>query len=144
MQSAFLSHGLESAEHSSISDEIEKEPLLILVDDFPKGITLIMSWSSVVLISSIPSQVLPSPVNPCLHVQLEEPSVLVQTAFSSQGLESGEHSLISNTKENGKGYKTTQLDRLWYQFHHEKIRVTCRICYNAMERRNIQREEKQY
>ena len=29
----------------------------------------------------LPWQVIPSPVNPCLQVQLEEPSVLTQTAF---------------------------------------------------------------
>ena len=39
-----------------------------------------------------PSQIEPFPVNPCLHVQLYEPSVLVQSAFSSQGLGSNEHS----------------------------------------------------
>ena len=44
----------------------------------------------------IPLQTVPSPVNPCLQVQVEEPSVLVQSAFSSHGLESGAHSLISN------------------------------------------------
>ena len=43
----------------------------------------------------IPSQSVPFPVNPCLQVQLKDPSLLVQSAFLSHGLESAEHSSIS-------------------------------------------------
>ena len=45
--------------------------------------------------SYIPRQIFPSPVNPRLQVQFAEPSVLIQTAFSSHGLEPGAHSLMS-------------------------------------------------
>ena len=45
--------------------------------------------------SYILRQIFPSPVNPRLQVQFAEPSVLIQTAFSSHGLEPGAHSLMS-------------------------------------------------
>ena len=51
--------------------------------------------------SYIPRQIFPSPVNPRLQVQFAEPSVLIQTAFSSHGLEPGAHSLMSE-KTNAK------------------------------------------
>ena len=43
----------------------------------------------------VPLQTVPSPVNPCLQVQLYEPSLLAQSAFSSHGLVPKEHSSIS-------------------------------------------------
>ena len=43
----------------------------------------------------IPLQTVPSPVNPCLQLQLYEPSLLAQSAFSSHGLVPKEHSSIS-------------------------------------------------
>ena len=45
-----------------------------------------LSWCNFSLLSfilDIPSQVIPSPVNPCLQVHVKEPSVLAQSAFSS-------------------------------------------------------------
>ena len=44
-----------------------------------------------------PVQLIPFPVNPTIHVQMKVPSVLLQVAFSSQGLNSL-HSLISGGK----------------------------------------------
>lgn len=60
-------------------------------------LSLKASWFDVkwLLNSYIPWQIIPSPVNPRLQVQFTEPSVLMQTAFPSHGLESGAHSLIS-------------------------------------------------
>ena len=58
------------------------------------------------LVLNIPLHVAPSPVNPCWHVQLYEPSVLMQSAFKSHGLASAEHSSIS-----GERIKKQQLTR---------------------------------
>ena len=43
----------------------------------------------------IPSQIVPFPVNPCRQIQEYDPLLLVQAAFESHGLESAEHSSIS-------------------------------------------------
>ena len=51
-------------------------------------------------LSIVPSQSVPFPVNPCLQLQLYEPSLLVQSAFSSHGLKSAEHSSISGETSN--------------------------------------------
>ena len=60
-----------------------------------------LSWCNFSLLSfivDIPSQVIPSPVNPCLQVHVKEPSVLAQSAFSSHAPVSSEHSSISGER----------------------------------------------
>ena len=47
----------------------------------------------------LPSQVMPSPVNPFLQVQLYEPSVLLQLALSPHGPGSVKHSSKSGEIE---------------------------------------------
>ena len=52
---------------------------------------------------SVPAQFIPFPVNPCLQVQIKEPLVLTQSAFSSHGLEVV-HSSISGEKQQLLGF----------------------------------------
>ncbi len=46
----------------------------------------------------LPTQTVPFPVNPSLQVQVYDPSLFKQSAFSSHGLPFLEHSSISKTK----------------------------------------------
>ena len=47
---------------------------------------------------NLPTQTVPFPVNPSLQVQVYDPSVFKQSAFSLQGLPFFEHSSMSKTK----------------------------------------------
>lgn len=88
--------------------------------------------------SYLPWQIIPSPVNPRLQVQFTEPSVLIQTAFSSHGFESGAHSLMSEktyakkkSKEKLRGAFTLQgvksNIRVFWPLRHQQTWVGLRL-----------------
>lgn len=104
VQTAFSSHGLGFAEHSSISDDKQQKGGHRYCNIYTQKERQ-EKFIVTVTLKNVPSQVAPSPVNPCLQVQLYEPSLLVQLAFLSHGLDSAEHSSISDEKQTINNFK---------------------------------------
>ena len=79
---------------------------------------------------------MPFPVNPCLQVQLKEPSLLVQSAFSSQGVASAEHSSMSDFDVDKLNRETISTVGV-FVVSLKQVRIICAFIHKNDEGRGI-------